>query len=49
VVSNRRRDRRRARELRSLHWRVLRIWEHSLKSPAGRTRVLSRLTKALAA
>jgi DNA mismatch endonuclease (patch repair protein) len=48
VLSNRLRDRRRVRELRGLHWRVLRVWEHSLKSAAGRTRVLSRLTKVLA-
>jgi DNA mismatch endonuclease, patch repair protein len=48
VLSNRRRDRRRTRELRSLRWHVLRIWEHALKSPAGRARVLCRLTKALA-
>jgi len=47
VLSNRRRDRRRARELRSLNWRVLRVWEHSLKSPVGRERVLSKLRMAL--
>src|SRR5438445_12625862 len=48
VLSNRLRDRRRTRQLRSLHWRVLRIWEHSLKSRFGRMRVLSRLSNALA-
>ena len=48
VLSNRLRDRRRVRELRRLHWRVLRVWEHSLKSASGRTRILSRLTKVLA-
>jgi DNA mismatch endonuclease, patch repair protein len=47
VLSNRRRDRRRTRELRSLNWRVLRVWEHSLKSPFGRERVLSKLLLAL--
>jgi DNA mismatch endonuclease (patch repair protein) len=47
ILSNRRRDRRRARELQSLNWRVLRVWEHSLKSPVGRERVLSKLRMAL--
>ena len=47
VLSNRRRDQRRGRQLRSLKWQVLRIWEHSLKSPRGRARVLARLTRAL--
>src|ERR1700687_6349881 len=46
VLSNRRRDQRRSRQLRSLKWQVLRIWEHSLKSPRGRARVLARLTRA---
>ena len=44
---NRLRDRTRTRELRSSNWRVLRVWEHSLKSEAGRIRVLSKLTDAL--
>jgi DNA mismatch endonuclease (patch repair protein) len=47
LLSNRLRDRTRTRELRSGNWRVLRIWEHSLKSEAGRIRVLSKLTKVL--
>jgi DNA mismatch endonuclease (patch repair protein) len=47
VLSNRRRDQRSSRQLRSLKWRVLHIWEHSLKSPHGRVRVLARLTRAL--
>lgn len=47
VLSNRRRDLRRNRELRSLEWNVLRIWEHSLKSPTGRTKVLDRLHRSL--
>jgi DNA mismatch endonuclease (patch repair protein) len=47
VLSNRRRDLLRTRELRSHNWRVLRIWEHSLKSPVGRTSVLARLTRVL--
>ena len=49
ILSNRRRDRRRTRELRSHTWRVLRIWEHSLKSEIGRKRVLTKLTAALGA
>lgn len=49
LLSNRRRDRRHARKLRSLNWRVLRIWEHSIKSPAGHKRILSKLIKILAA
>lgn len=47
VLTNRRRDRRRARELQSLKWQVMRIWEHSLKSPLGRTRVMTKLRAAL--
>jgi DNA mismatch endonuclease (patch repair protein) len=47
ILSNRRRDRRQTRELRSLQWRVLRIWEHALKSEAGRERILLRLQNAL--
>ena len=47
LSSNRRRDRRTTRKLRSLGWRVIRIWEHSLKSPLARTRAVARLSKAL--
>ena len=47
LASNRHRDLRRTRELRALNWRVLRIWEHSLKSSLGRASVLSRLVTAL--
>jgi DNA mismatch endonuclease, patch repair protein len=47
VLSNRLRDRRRTRELRLLDWRVLRVWEHSLKSPVGRERILSKLRRVL--
>lgn len=47
VRSNRRRDSRRARELRRRGWSTLRVWEHSLKTPARRARVLSRLKKRL--
>ncbi len=48
VMMNRRRDRRRNRELRALGWRVLRVWEHSLKTLSGRNRVLVKLVDALA-
>jgi len=47
VISNRNRDRRNARELRSRNWRVLRIWEHSLKSSDGQRRVAAKLKMAL--
>jgi DNA mismatch endonuclease (patch repair protein) len=47
VLSNRRRDKARTRELRSRNWRVLRFWEHSLKSDAARSRVLAKLLEAL--
>jgi DNA mismatch endonuclease (patch repair protein) len=47
IIGNRRRDRRRTRELRSLEWRVLRVWEHSLKSSAGRTRIVAKLRETL--
>ena len=49
IIGNRRRDRRRTRELRFLKWRVLRIWEHSLKSPAGHSAIIAKLRKALLA
>ena len=47
VMGNRRRDRCRSRELRSLGWRVLRIWEHTLKSSRGRVHILERVAAAL--
>lgn len=47
VLSNRRRDRRRTRELRSRNWRVMRIWEHSLKSPSQRRRLMRKLKTTL--
>src|SRR5437016_1095157 len=40
-------DNRASRELRSLGWRVLRIWEHTLKSAQGRLEILKRVTAAL--
>jgi DNA mismatch endonuclease (patch repair protein) len=47
LIGNRRRDRRRSRELRLLGWRVLRIWEHTLKSRRGRSRILEKVAAAL--
>jgi DNA mismatch endonuclease, patch repair protein len=47
VAGNRRRDRRRSRELRSAGWRVVRIWEHLLKSLRGRSQILKKVTAAL--
>ena len=49
VAGNRRRDRRSGAALRAAGWRVLRIWEHSLKTPAGRERAAARVQRALAA
>jgi very-short-patch-repair endonuclease len=46
-MGNRRRDRCRSRELRLLGWRVLRIWEHTLKSSRGRVQILERVIAAL--
>ena len=47
VESNRRRDRRVNETLRSAGWTVMRIWEHSLKNPRARDRVLERVQNAL--
>lgn len=48
VTGNRSRDRRRSRELRALGWRVLRFWEHTLKSSSGRSRIYARVSAILA-
>jgi len=47
LLGNRFRDRLRARELRSLGWSVLRIWEHTLKSSRGRSQILARVKAIL--
>jgi DNA mismatch endonuclease (patch repair protein) len=47
IAGNRLRDRRRTRELRFLKWRVLRVWEHSLKSTAGHTGIVAKVRKTL--
>jgi DNA mismatch endonuclease, patch repair protein len=46
IARNQARDRTVNRTLRSLGWRVLRIWEHELKA-SNRRRVLGRLDRAL--
>jgi DNA mismatch endonuclease (patch repair protein) len=43
-AANRKRDRHVNRELRSLGWRVVRIWQHQLNKPA---RVAGRVIRAL--
>lgn len=43
VLTTRERDRRRTRKLRSLGWRVLRIWEHSLETSERSVGVLAKL------
>jgi len=48
VAGNRRRDRRNARELRRRGWKVLRVWEHALKTTTGRARAADRLARSLA-
>ncbi len=47
ITSNRRRDRRNTRILKANGWRVVRIWEHVLKSDSGRLRALRELMAAL--
>jgi DNA mismatch endonuclease, patch repair protein len=47
TITNRERDRIRSRQLRKMGWRVLRIWEHTLKSATGCSLVLSRLRTLL--
>lgn len=45
IKSNRRRDRRANRNLRTIGWRVVRIWEHDLKKKPSRC--VSRIKKGL--
>src|SRR6266513_1852866 len=47
VLTNRIRDKRNARNLRIMGWKVLRFWEHSLRAEKGRTNALSKLLKAM--
>jgi DNA mismatch endonuclease (patch repair protein) len=48
VRSNRRRDRQNARALRLKGWKVLRVWEHQLKSEVGRQRIVSKIRQSIA-
>jgi DNA mismatch endonuclease (patch repair protein) len=48
IARNRKRDRRVDRKLRSLGWKVLRVWEHDLNA-RSRPKVLVRVMKAIAA
>jgi len=47
VLSNRLRDRRNSRRLRTKGWKVLRFWEHSFRDQNGRDKVVLKLTKAM--
>lgn len=47
IDQNRRRDRRIGRALRTLGWRVVRIWEHALKEPGARSRAITRVKRAV--
>jgi len=49
IERNRLRDRRNARELRNRGWRVIRVWEHALKTAGERSRVVARIRRAVAA
>ena len=46
IEANRRRDARNHRRLRRLGWKVIRIWEHQLKTDAGKC--IRRIEAALA-
>jgi DNA mismatch endonuclease (patch repair protein) len=45
IARNIRRDRETARRLKEAGWRVLRVWEHALRSPES---VVRRITSGLA-
>lgn len=47
ILANRRRDVSRTRYLRKCGWHVLRVWEHKLETPQGRTKVLLKLKTLL--
>jgi G:T-mismatch repair DNA endonuclease (very short patch repair protein) len=49
MLSNRLRDRRNARRLRSKGWKALRFWEHALRKEKGRNQVLLRLRQSISA
>jgi len=45
LETNVRRDRRVNRELKSVGWKVVRVWEHELRKPEGVMRQIARLLK----
>jgi DNA mismatch endonuclease (patch repair protein) len=47
IGQNRKRDARVTRQLRAHGWRVLRIWEHALKSESSMERTINRLSRQL--
>lgn len=47
IDGNRRRDRRTTRELRGRGWRVIRVWEHALRSVGGKGRAVARIRRAV--
>jgi DNA mismatch endonuclease (patch repair protein) len=47
VLSNRLRDKRNARRLRAKGWKLLRFWEHTLKTEKGRRHILVELERAI--
>lgn len=47
VLSNRDRDRRNSRRLRTDGWMVLRFWEHALEDKRSHERIVRQLRKAL--
>jgi len=47
ITGNRCRDRRTSRELNAAGWKVMRVWEHTLKTEKGRLNVVRRLLSAI--
>ena len=47
VLSNRLRDRRNVRRLRSKGWKVLRFWEHAIQDKKGRNEALAKLRRVM--
>ncbi len=48
IGRNRKRDRRTAKELEARGWRVVRVWEHALRTPSARKRAISKMARAVA-
>ncbi len=47
MLGNRARDKKNSRDLRAKGWKVLRVWEHSLKSHSRHKQVTSKIVQAL--